>query len=48
VDISTAAVSDTELEVTWKPPRQGSEDIVFYWIKVINVNEGKVFSALKY
>jgi len=41
--ISTAAISDTELKVTWEPPRQGSGDIVFYWIKVINVNEGKYF-----
>lgn len=47
MSIFTRAVSDTELEVIWEPPQQGSENIVFYWIKVINVDEGKIYSAFK-
>lgn len=46
MSIVTRAVSDTEIEVIWESPLQGSENIVFYMIKVINVNEGKIYYEL--
>ena len=45
LSVSTRAISETELEVSWEPPIEGNANILLYRVQVIDLIGGKVLSA---
>ncbi|XP_022805350.1 hemicentin-1-like [Stylophora pistillata] len=40
IKVSSKSISETELEVSWIPPQEGSANILFYRVKFIDVSGG--------